>query len=281
MMLPGSTHRRRIGCLGILILSSGTLTIAAHADPWVPSAGNGRTDLMLRQYDATQVFLPGQYSSNTLSGSELRYTMLRMTGTYGLGHRLSLEYDLRGARVEKIRIHHHRSTTFSATGVEDQEIGLNLALTQRRGFADSISLNVVAATGSVRTVPALGVGHAAVEPDFQVGFAGARWRISLEAGSRVFLDSGVAQMRADLDLGMQLSRRIDLGAELFYVRTGGGPSLLPLTDSAERYDLLRPGIRLKYRVTPRLKPYIEYEQDLAGQGIHAGRRITLGVTYEY
>jgi hypothetical protein len=281
MSRTGGTHRRLIGRLGILILTFATLTIAAHADPWVPPAGDGWTNLMLRQYDATQVFLPGQYSTSTVSGSELRYTMLRMTGIYGLGHRLSLEYDLRGARVEKIRTHHHVTTTFSATGVEDQEIGLNLALTQRRGFADSITLNVVAGTGSVNTVPALGVGHTAVEPDFQVGFTGARWRVSLQAGSRVFLDSGVAQMRADLDLGMQLSQRFDLGAELFYVRTGGGPSPLPRTDSAERYDLLRPGIRLKYRVTPRLKPYIEYEQDLAGRGIHAGRRITLGVTYAY
>ena len=281
MMRSGGAHRRRIGRFGILIVSCGTLTVAAHADPWVPSAGDGWTDLMVRQYDATRVFLPGQYSSNTLPGSEVRYTMLRMTGVLGLGHRWSLEYDLRGARVEKIRTHHRRSTPFSATGVEDQEIGVNLALTRRRGFADSITLNVVAAAGSVTTVPALGVGHTAVEPDFQIGFAGARWRVSLETGSRVFLDSGVAQMRADLDLGMRLSRRIDLGAELFYVRTVGAPSPLPPTDSAERYDLLRPGIRLKYRVTPQLKPYIEYEQDLAGQGIHAGRRITLGVTYAF
>ena len=275
------THGRLSGCLGTLALAFGTLTIAAHADPWVPSSGNGWTDLMVRQYDATQVFLPSQYSPSKVSGSELRYTMLRMTGIYGLGHRLSLEYDLRGARAEKIRTHHHRTTTLSAMGVQDQEVGLNLALTQRRGFADSITLNVVAATGSTRSAAPLGVGHTAVEPDFQIGFAGARWRVSLEAGSRVFLDSGVAQMRADLDLGMQLSRRFDLGAELFYVRTGGGPSPLPLSDSAERYNLLRPGIRLKYRVTPRLKPYLEYEQDLAGQGIHAGRRITLGVTYAY
>ena len=281
MIRSRDSRRRLSGRLGILVVSLGTVTLAAHADPWVPSAGDGWTDLMVRQYDATRVFLPGQYSQSTVPGSELRYTMLRMTGTYGLGHRLSLEYDLRGARVEKTRTHHHLTTTLSATGVQDQEIGLNLALTQRRGFADSITVNVVAATGSTTTVPALGVGHTAVEPDFQVGFAGARWRVSLQAGSRVFLDSGVAQMRADLDLGMQLSRRFDLGAELFYVRTGGGPSPLPLTDSAERYDLLRPGIRLKYRVTRELKPYIEYEQDLAGQGIHAGRRITLGVSYAF
>lgn len=271
--------RRRIGRLGVLVLCA--RMVAAHADPWVPSAGNGSFDFALRQYDATQVFLPGQYGTATLAGSELRYTMLRLTGVQGVGGRLSIEYDLRAARVQKIRVHHHLRTVATATGVEDQEVGLNLALVQRAHFADSIALNVVVASGSASSIPALGVGHTAVEPDFQIGMAGARWRVALKSGPRIFVDGGVAQLRAEVDAQVRVTRRIELGAEVFYVRTMKLRAPLPVQDRSEQYDLLRPGVRLKYRVTAHLKPFIEYEQDVAGQGIHAGRRITLGVTYAY
>ncbi len=272
---------RQIWRLGVLILIYRALTIGAHADAWVPPAGGGSFDFSLRQYDATRLFFPDQYGTATLPGSELRYTMLRITGVQGLGDRLSLEYDLRAARVQKIRIHHGRRIVETAGGIQDQEVGLNFALTQRADFADSITLNVVAATGSVSSTPALGVGHTAVEPDLQIGFAGARWRASFMAGPRVFVDGGAAQMRAELDADVRLTRRLDLGAIVFYVRTLKLRSPLPLTDNAERYDLLRPGLRLKYRITDHLKPFIEYEQDVAGQGIHAGRRITVGVAYSY
>ncbi len=270
---------RRLGRLAGLALCA--RMGVAHADPWVPAAGNGAVDFALRQYDATRVFLPGQYGTATLPGSELRYTMLRITGVQGLGARLSLEYDLRAARVQKIRVHHHVRSVASATGVEDQEIGVNLALVQRARFADSIALNVVAASGSIRSNPALGVGHTALEPDFQIGMAGRRWRVALKSGPRIFLDGGVAQLRAEVDAETRVTGRIELGVEVFYVRTLTLRSPLPVQDRSERYDLLRPGIRLKYRVSAHLKPFIEYEQDVAGEGIHAGQRVTLGVTYAY
>ncbi len=253
----------------------------ACADPWVPPAGAGSLDLAVRQYDATQTFLPDEYGTSTAPASELRYTMLRITGEHGLGHRLSIEYDLRAARLEKIRTRHGRRILEGSAGFEDQEVGLNLSLTNRRDFADSITLNVVAAAGSTAATPALGTGHTAIEPDFQAGVAGRAWRLSLIAGPRVFLDGGAAQMRAELDSSVRVSRRIELGAILFYVRTVALRHPLPVTDRAERYDLLRPGVRLKYRISRRLKPFIEYEQDVAGQAIHSGRRITLGVGYAY
>lgn len=281
MSCPRRRVGHRVGCLGTLVLLLRAFSIVAYADAWVPSAGNGAFDFSVRQYDATKVFLPNQFSSAMLPGSEQRYTMLRITGEHGLGHRLSIEYDLRAAQVEKIRVHHHKQTTSTAVGVEDQEIGLNFALTQRHGFADSLTLNVVAATGSVKSVPELGVGHTALEPDFQVGIARSGWELQLKTGSRVFLDSGIAQMRAELDAGIRLTQRLRLGAILFYVRTIGVPNPTPLTDAAERYDLLRPGVELKYRITSRLKPFVEFEQDVSGQAIHGGRRITLGVTYAY
>lgn len=276
-----ATVARRVVRLGMLVLSYWALTVVAHADPWVPPPANGSVDFTIRQLDATRVFLPDQYGTTTLPGSELRYTMLRITGVHGLASRLSIEYDLRAARVEKIRVHHGRRIVDAVTGAQDQEVGLNFALTQRPDFADSIMLNVVAAAGSVSSVPALGVGHTAVEPDVQIGFAGRWWRASLKAGSRVFVDGGAAQMRAELDTDIRLTRRLELGAAIFYVRTIRLRSSLPPTDAAERYNILRPGLRLKYRLSRHFKPFVEYEQDVAGQAIHAGRRVTVGVTYAY
>jgi hypothetical protein len=225
--------------------------------------------------------LPYQYSSSTLPASELRYTMLRITGEQGLGHRLSIEYDLRAARVQKIRTKHARRLVETSIGAEDQEVGLNIELAHGHAFADSVTMNVVAAAGSTTSTPALGTGHTAIEPDFQAGLAGGGWRLTLKAGPRVFLDGGAAQMRAELDSSVRLSRRIDFGMILFYTRTVALRHPLPLSDSAERYDLLRPGVSLKYRITRGLKPFLEYEQDVAGQAIHAGRRITVGVQFAY
>lgn len=253
----------------------------AYADPWVPPADVGGVDFAIRQFDATQAFLPNQYSSATLPASELRYTMLRISGEHGLGHRLSIEYDLRAARVQKSRTRHGQRVVETSSGAEDQEVGLNIELTRGHAFADSITMNVVAAAGSTTSTPALGTGHTAVEPDFQAGLAGGGWRLSLKAGPRVFVDGGAAQMRAELVSSVRLSPRIELGATLFYVRTAVLRHPLPLTDGAERYDLLRPGLRLRFRITPRLKPFIEYERDVAGRAIHSGRRITVGVAYAY
>ncbi len=262
-------------------LALGLLPALAHADAWVPPADGGSADFTLRQFDATRVFLPNVYGSSTRPGSELRYTMLRITGEHGLGHRLSIEYDLRAARLCKFSVRHGRRRVSGSTGVEDQEVGLNIGLTQRRSFADSIVLNVVAATGSVSSTPALGTGHTALEPDFQAGFAAGGWRWSLKAGPRVFVDGGAAQLRAELEAEARVSRRIELGASLFYVRTAVLRRPLPLNDRAERYDLLRPGLILKYRIARHFKPFIEYERDVAGRAIHAGRRITVGVEYAY
>jgi len=257
------------------------VSIAAYADPWIPAAGDGSFEPSVRQYDATSAFPPGAYGTSTAASSEERYTMLRITGTHGIGHRLSIEYDLRAGRIQKIRVKHGRQIVNSATGVEDQEIGLNLGLRQRRHFADSIALNVVAPTGAVGTSPPLGVGQTAIEPDYQVGFAHGRFRASLEAGSRVFVDSGTAQMRVDVDTSFAIFHRVAIGATLFYVRTVLLRKPLPLPDAGEQYDVLRPGLRVKYRATRRFKPYVEYERDLAGEAIHAGRRFTVGFTYEY
>lgn len=253
----------------------------AGADPWVPAFGTGGANFTIRQYDATQTFLPDQFGTATLPGSEQRYTMVRITGEHGLGGRFSLEYDLRAAHVQKIRTRHGQRLVQSSTGLEDQEVGLNIALTQRPGFADSVTLNVVAAAGSATSIPPLGTGHTAIEPDFQVGFTASRWRLAFMAGPRVFVDGAAAQMRAQVDSSLRLSRRVELGLTLFYTRTLTLHHPLPLADAAERYDLLRPGVSLKFRASRRLRPYIEYEQDVAGQGIHAGRRLTLGVRFSY
>ncbi len=268
--------RTAAALLALLLVSD-----AVYADPWIPAAGEGSFEPSVRLYDATSAFPPGEYGTATAASSEERYTMLRLKGTHGIGHRLSIEYDLRAGRVEKIRVKHGRRIVDSATGVEDQEIGLNLGLRQRRHFADSISLNVVAPTGAVGTSPPLGVGQTAIEPDYQVGFAHGRFRASLEAGSRVFVDSGTAQMRVDVDASFAAFRRVEIGATLFYVRTVLQRKPLPLPDAGEQYNVLRPGLRVKFRATRRFKPYLEYERDLAGEAIHAGQRLTVGFTYEY
>ncbi len=207
--------------------------------------------------------------------------MYRITGTQGIGGRLSIEYDLRAANLEKISYKRGSRLTKSISGLEDQEIGLNFGLRQRRGFADSIELNVIAPTGRVSGSPQLGAGHAALEPDYQLGIARGRLLATVTTGARVFVDGAAAQLRADIDIGFHMTGHIELAGTLFFVRTLVRHAPLPRADAGEQYDLLRPGVRIRYRVNRLFKPYLAYENDIAGKAIHAGRRITIGFTVDY
>ncbi len=207
--------------------------------------------------------------------------MYRITGTQGIGGRFSIEYDLRAARLEKIRYKRGSRVMQSASGLEDQEVGLNYGLRQGRGFADSIELNVVAPTGRASGVPQLGAGHAALEPDYQFGVARGRFFATVLTGARVFVDGAATQLRTDIDVGFHATSRIELAGTLFFVRTVVRNAPLPPADAGERYDLLRPGVRIRYRVSRHFKPFLEYEDAVAGKAIHAGRRITVGFAVDY
>jgi hypothetical protein len=277
----GSSWRRRLPLSVPAALGAAALALAARADPWIPAAGDGRIEPMVRFFDATQAFSPSGFGTATQPSSEVRYSMYRITGTQGIGGRLSIEYDLRAANLEKIRYKRGSRLIESASGPEDQEIGLNLGLHQRRGFADSIELNVIAPTGRVSGSPQLGTGHAALEPDYQLGIARGRFLATVTTGARVFVDGAAAQLRTDVDVGFHVTRNIELAGTLFFVRTLVRNSPLPAADAGERYDLLRPGVRIRYRVSRLFRPYLEYEDDVAGKAIHAGRRITVGFTVDY
>jgi hypothetical protein len=262
-------------------LCTTTLSLRARADPWIPAAGDGRIEPMVRFFDATQAFSPTAFGTATLPSSEERYSMYRITGIQGIGGGLSIEYDLRAANFEKIRYKRGARVAQSAAGLEDQEVGLNLGLHQRRDFADSVELNVIAPTGATSGSPQLGAGHTALEPDYQIGIAHGRLFATAMAGARVFVDGAAAQLRTDIDVGLHVTPRIELAGTVFFVRTVVRHDPLSLADAAERYDVLRPGVRIRYRVSRHFKPYLEYEKDVAGEGIHAGRRITLGFTVAY
>lgn len=266
-----------------LALSSFAMPMA-HADPWIPAAGQGIFEPMLRYFSADQAFSQTEFGPATSASSQQRETQLRFTGSHGIGDRISIEYDLRGGAV--VERHHHagRTVTSRSSGLEDQEIGLNFGLRQSRALADSIAVNVVLPTGRATHSPALGAGKAAIEPDFELGLAGGRMFATLIAGARAFVDGAAVQMRTTVSLGAQLTPRFTLAASVFFVRTHQRQPLLPVADQGEIYNLLRAGAKLEYRPTGRLRhwrPFIGYEDSIAGKGIHAGRRLVIGCAIHY
>lgn len=262
-------------------LAATVLPLLARADPWIPPPADGSVEPMVRFFDATREFSPSSFGTSTQPSSEERYVMYRIIGTHGIGGRLSIEYDLRAAHAEKIRYRNGTRLEQSITGPEDQEIGLNLGLRQRQSFADSIELNVIAPTGRVSGSPQLGAGHTALEPDYQIGIARGPVIATVKTGARVFLDGAAAQLRTDVDVGFHVTPRIEVAGTLFFVRTIVRTSPLPPADAAEQYDLLRPGVKIRYRVSHLFKPYFEYEDEVAGKGIHAGSRFTIGFAVDY
>ncbi|HQT47148.1 MAG TPA: hypothetical protein PLY97_07990 [Acidocella sp.] len=253
----------------------------AQADPWIPAAGNGSAKVMVRLFNANRAFSSTGFGTATVPASKQSETQLRATGEQGIGGGFSIEYDLRAGKRQDSRTKLGVTSNLSATGLEDQEVGLNYGLIQSPLAALSVTVNVLAPTGNQHSAPALGTGHFAIEPDVQAGFKTGALTLTGEFGSRMFTDSGVAQLRATLYAGWRVLPRITLFGTGFVSRTVQRAASLSLSDQAEVYNVLRVGGGAEYKLTPCLRPYAEYEQNIAGQGIHAGDRITLGVSVSF
>lgn len=265
----------------LLLLIAVLLTRPALADPWVPPAGNGVVKPMLRYFTGDRAFPSSGFSSTTVPASKETAVQLRTTGVLGLGHDLSLEYDLRGARVQTSRRRNSQEQTRTSTGLQDQEVGLNYGLTQTPAFAQSIELNMVAPTGRTEPPPSLGAGRWAAEPDYQLGLRHGRFGATLIFGPRVFLDGGATQLRATLGLSVNVLPRLTLYNETFFVRTIRQVHALPPGAAGEDYNLLRIGVGIQYRLTRRFRPFAAYDNYVAGQGVHAGNRVTVGVAIHF
>jgi hypothetical protein len=250
----------------------------AQADPWVPAAGDGSAKLMVRLFDASRAYPSTGFGSSTIPASKQNETQLRITGVQGIGDGFSIEYDLRAGRKQDRSTKHGITNSLTATGLEDQEVGLNYGLIQSPLEALSMTMNVIVPTGSSHSNPALGTGHLAVEPDVQAGFKTGPFTFTGEFGSRIFTDSGVAQMRGTLYAGWHVLPRLTLFGTGFASRTLQNATSLQRTDQSEVYNIVRVGGGAEFKLTSRLRPYVEYEHSIAGQGIHAGDRITIGVS---
>ncbi len=277
-------------CARMLItLASILIALPASADPWIPAAGTGKVKPILRLYRADRTFSSSHFGSETFpSTSKFSETQLKVTGEHGLGDGWALQYDLRAAQDSKTKTKKNKSTTYTASGLQDQEIGLVRGLRQGDVFADAVALNIILPTGSVSSNPQLGVGHTAIEPDYQFGIKhrfGQRLAYgSFSIGPRMFFNSSVTQWRATADVGTRLFRNVDVFGSLFYARTFGVNSALTSSgnpNASEVYNLLRGGLGLRFSLTKNIRPIIEYEADLAGQGIHAGNRWVFGVVWHY
>ena len=277
-----SRKTRRFICAGLLVLSSANPGLA-QAGPWIPAKGHGVVKPMLRYFSANNAFSSTKFGTTTYPSSQQRETQFRVTGTQGIGGRLSVEYDLRAGALQKTRHHAGQSITNRSSGLEDQEIGLNYGLRQSASFADSIALNVVIPTGSSTRVPALGAGKAAIEPDYQIGIDRGPMFATLLVGSRIFTGGGAIQLRSSINVGYRVTPRFRLGGTMFYVRTVQRQSAIT-TYPGEIYNLLRLGVRMEYRPEGKFsqwRPFLAYEDSVAGQGIHAGKRIVLGLSVHY
>jgi len=154
----------------LIALAPVLIVFPASADPWIPAAGTGKVKSVLRLYRSDRTFSSSHFGSETFpSTSKISETQLKVTGEHGLGDGWALQYDLRAAQESKTKTKKNISTTYTASGLQDQEIGLVRGLRQGEVFADAIALNIILPTGSASSNPQLGVGHTAIEPDYQFG----------------------------------------------------------------------------------------------------------------
>ncbi|MGC8477707.1 MAG: hypothetical protein ACP5NP_15260 [Acetobacteraceae bacterium] len=265
------------------MLSLLAATSPAGAAAWLPGAGHGVVKPMLRLFDAQTAFPASGWSSDPVAGPTERETQLRVTGEAGLGHGFALEYDLRYGFLSKIRRKGKRDLASFAHGPRDQEIGLAHRLVATPRMAAAWVVNVEIPTGSAATVPALGTGRWAIEPDLELGrrWDGGRVGVSAKLGPRVFLDGYAEQLRATLGLDVALGRRVRISGEAFFSDTALNRHALPAAAGGELYDVLRLGGAVSYRLRHGVAPFLGYERYVAGRGIHAGERFVMGVEFRY
>ena len=255
-----------------------------EAGPWIPDPGHGVSRPIVRYYYADHTFPSTSFDrTKTPSSSTDRETELKVTGEYGLSSNFALGYDLRAAKIEKTK----HGVTASASGLEDQVVGLIYSLRRNQQFAHTLALNVVLPVGSTTTSPALGAGSYALEPDYQIGIVdhsiGRFISATLGLGPRVFVDTGTTQLRASLNLGAGITQKTSVFGTLFYSHTVSGNSTVVQGDydQNEIYNILRGGLTLEYTLTKSLRLIGAYEVDIAGRDIHAGHRINAGVAWHY
>ena len=252
-------------------------------------AGTGRINPILRYYRSDRVFPSSRFGSTTEPGTSVfSEKQLKITGEHNLGAGWALRYDLRAATVSKTKTRHGTRTTATATGLQDQAVGVVRDLTRSHSFVNALAVSIVLPTGSTTSDPQLGVGHLAVEPNYGLGiahrFGQHRASGSLSIGPRLFFDSGIIQWRASAGAGVMLTRSVDVFTTLFLARTVGANStqaFTPAPNASEVYNVLRGGLGVRFSLTPHVRPMVEYETDLAGQSNHAGSRLMLGVSARY
>ncbi len=271
----------------ITIAACRAISFPAQADPWIPPKGSGVTKPVIRFYRAARLFPITRFGTTTAPTNSVEHeAQLRITGDHGLGNDWALEYDLRAQRETKRKTYRHGATTYQASGLGDQEIGLVHGLHQGRLFADSVAINAVLATGSTTSNPQLGVGHNAIEPDYEFGFTHRFGRHftygSFAVGPRIFANSGIIEWRVAGEIGAQVMRRLYVFTTMFASRTfGSGASNPKAPNASEYYNIARLGLGIQYKLTRSFRPLLQYEKDVAGQNIHAGRRWVLGFSWDY
>lgn len=277
--LMRSRLRAGIFCLTAMFITPGL----ARAGAWIPVAGSGETELMLRGSFADRAFPADSFSSTTHASSTKHKVQLRARGDYGLGDGFSVDYDLRYGFLYRSKLKKHRLLVDTNDGLQNQRVGINYALTQEADFADAIGVSVVIPGSSAAKIPGLDSGHWALEPLYRIGFRPGFWHLTadLDIGSRIFTDGGVAQFRTHLELGAPVLHHLRLSGKLFFVRSARLGGFDYLRDRGELYNVLRAGIEAKYRVAKGVEPFLAYEDYLAGMGGHASQRFAIGVKLKY
>lgn len=281
---PSSIFPRLLGLILVAcILSFALHPEAAKADAWLPLAGNGDVEPMVRYSYADQQFPSNSFSSATRPGSSEHETQIRITGEHGFGNGFSLDYDLRYGFLYRSKVKKGVKIVDTNNGLQEQRVGLNYALAQDISFADAIGLSVIGPGSSVTKIPGLDNGRWAAEPDYHLGFKPGFWKLTtnLDMGTRIFLDGGAAQFRTELEVRAPVVPGLHLAGKVFFVRSARLSAYNNARDRGELYNLLRVGVEAAYHLTDSIEPVVAYEDYLAGMGGHAAQRFTIGVKISY
>lgn len=280
---------QRTGLIALFSCLLPLCSLPARANPWIPPGRDGVINFDYRYSVSDKSFPRDAFTGHTEKSTSLYSKKeLRITGRQRLAPKWMVFYDLRGADVVKKK----KKTTLQSTGPEDQQLGVARVISAHQRSAHALALSVIIPTGSATQNPGLSIGQYGMEADYLYWHglggagthAGARGYLSLSLGSRFFFSGGAPQFRGLMLMGHRLGKAWSISGRLFLARTLGGNGGFVAgasENNATNYNLLRAGLGLGYTASHDTRLRLLYEQDLAGQGLHEGHRITLGVSHRY
>ena len=262
-----------------LIVTAGLLSSQAHAGAWVQAPGALDVTTTLSDLATYAVYNQnGQRTSYPNQGMSVQ-DQLNTYVEYGLTPRVTLLGNFFADNVS------YKDNFFSShdIGFADQELGARYLLSSSSAtWVQSLQAIVSVPTYGTNR-PNLGSGYMDGQLSYAVGHSlflfGRYGYASLDGGVRMRGGPPADELRADFDMGLQLSSHWAIQTGVYAIKSlnNGAANVPGSFINANNYDLYKLQLSASYAVTPKVSIEGGWVDNFAGRNTTAGSSVFIGL----